>query len=233
MCETIGNFPKSPMNTNVDGINPIEIVGQIFTSIQLLIQALPDFRILTIDEQTSLFDRNLHGVVGFYFILFSRQTNIFQNIQYTEAFTSIYGSDIMLLVKDAYDQLDPDFTLVKLILIVLTFSSQCFIVDNSEDIADDRLLHGAFRLLGSQNVYLELLWKYMIHQYGYSQSITRLSRLIKTCLCVLRTSATIYMTNSAHQTMVDTIIEKIKQSLTTNVNEQTPLWGKELITSLL
>jgi hypothetical protein len=66
----------------------------------------------------------------------------------------------------------------------------------------------------------------MIYRYGYYESVPRFSRLIKTFLCVLKTSAIIYTTNQAHQTMVDKIIEKVKQSLTMNTSEQTLLWGK-------
>jgi hypothetical protein len=164
--------------------------------------------------------------MGFYCILISRDTQILHNDKCMEAFTSIYGSEIILLVKNANNELDPDSTLVKLMLMVLIFSSHCFNHDNNGHIQHDRLLYGTFRLLGSQNVYLELLWKYMIYRYGYFESVPRFSRLIKTFLCVLKTVANIYMTNQTHQTMVDNIIEKIKQSLIMNENEQIPLWGK-------
>jgi hypothetical protein len=163
--------------------------------------------------------------MGFYCILISRDTQILHNIKCMEAFTSIYGSEIILLVKNANDELDSDSTLVKLMLMVLIFSSHCFNHDNG-NIEHDRLLYGTFRLLGSQNVYLELLWKYMVYRYGYFESVPRFSRLIKTFLCVLKTVANIYTTNQTHQSMVDNIIEKIKQTLIMNENEQIPLWGK-------
>ncbi len=226
ICQVIDNLSKSTTETDINIINPLEIISQIFTSIQLFINALPDFRILTIDEQISLFERNLHGVIGFYFILFARDTQILHNVHYMDAFTHIYGSEIVLLAKNAIEQLDSDSTLIKIMLIVLVFSSHCLIVGDHENIEYDRLLHGTFRLLGSQNVYLELLCKYMIYRYGYSESISRFSRLVKTFLCVLKTSAILYMNNQTHQTMVDNIIEKIKQSLTIHEYEQTPLWGK-------
>lgn len=225
-CYTINNLSTSSIETYVNVLNPLEIVSQIFASIQLFINALPDFRILTINEQTSLFERNLHGIIGLYLILFTRDTKILHHVHCMEAFTSIYGSETMLLVKNANDQLDPDSTLVKLMLIVVAFSSHCFILNNHQNIEHDHLLYGTFRLLGSQNVYLELLWKYMIYQYGYSESILRFSRLVQTFLCVLKTSAIVYRTNEAHQNMVNNMIAKIKQSLIINENEHIPLWGK-------
>ncbi len=226
MCHAIDSLSTSPIETYVNILKPLEIASQIFISVQSFISALPDFRILTIDEQTSLFERNLHGIAGFYFMLVFRDTKILDNFTCLKAFKSVYGLEIMLLAKNATDQLDSDSTLIKLMVIIFAFSSHCFIINKRAIIERDSLLHGTFRLLGSQNVYLELLWKYMIYRYGSNQSILRFSRLTQTFLCMLKTSAIIYMTNKAHQNMVDDTIKKIKQSLITNMNEQTPLWGR-------
>ncbi len=226
MCQTIDNLSTLPNEIHLNLINPLEIVSQMFTSIQSFISSSPDFRILTINEQTSLFERNLHGIIGFYSILFFRNTNILHNIKCMEAFTTIYGSEMMLLAKNVNDRLDPDSTLIKLILIIFAFSSNGFINNKHENMERDSLLYGTFRLLGSQNVYVELLWKYMIYRYGYNQSVIRFSRLIQTYLCVLKNQAIVYENNEAHQNMVDVVTEKTKQSLTINEIEQPPLWGK-------
>jgi hypothetical protein len=143
-----------------------------------------------------------------------------------EAFTNIYGPDMMLLVKKVNDRLDPDSTLIKLTLIVFAFSSNCFIVNKQENMERDSLLSGTFRLLGSQNVYVELLWKYMIYRYGYNKAVIRFTQLMQIFLCILKNLAIIHENNQTHQTLVDGIIEKTKQSLAINENQQTQLWGK-------
>jgi len=226
VCQTIDNLSTLPVESQLTVIKPLEIVSQIFTSIQLFISSLPDFRILTINEQTSLLERNLYSIIGFYSTLFFRNTGIFQNVKYMEAFTTIYGSEMMLLAKNVNERLDPDSTLIKLILIVFAFSSNGFILKKHENMGRDGLLFGTFRLFGSQNVYLELLWKYMVYRYGYNESVLRFSRFIQIYVCILKKLAIINENNEAHQNMVDGIIEKIKQSLTKNENEQIPLWGK-------
>jgi hypothetical protein len=193
---------------------------------QSFIRSSPDFRILTFNEQTSLFDRNLHGVTGFYATLFFRNTNLLQNDRYMDAFINIYGPDIMLLAKKVNERLDPDATLNKLVLIIFAFSSSCLIINKHDTIERDSLLYGTFRLLGSQNVYVELLWKYMIYRYGYNESALRFSRLIQILLCILKHLGIMYTNNEVHQTMADDVIQKAKRSLIIHDNEDSPLWGR-------
>jgi len=226
VCQTIDSLSTLPVELHSNVINPLEIIIQMFTSIQSFISSSPHFRVLTINEQISLFERNLHGVIGFYSTLFFRNTGILQNVKCMEAFTNIYGPDMMLLAKKVNDRLDPDSTLIKLTLIVFAFSSNCFIVNKQENMERDSLLSGTFRLLGSQNVYVELLWKYMIYRYGYNKAVIRFTQLMQIFLCILKNLAIIHENNQTHQTLVDGIIEKTKQSLAINENQQTQLWGK-------
>jgi hypothetical protein len=226
LSRTIDSLSTLPVEMHMNVTNPSEIISQMYTSMQSFIRSSPDFRILTLNEQTSLLDRNLHGVTGFYSILFFRDAGILHNTKCLEAFINIYGSDMMLLAKKVNDRLDPDSTCIILILFVFAFSSNSFIVNEHENMEHDSLLYGTFRLLGSQNVYVDLLEKYMIYRYGYNESIIRCSRLTQIFLCTLKTLAIVHTNNETHQKMVADIIKKVKQSLTINDNEQTPLWGK-------
>ena len=229
MSRTIDSLSTLPVEMHTNVTNPLEIICQMYTSMQSFIRSSPDFRILTLNEQTSLLERNLHGVTGFYSILFFRDTGILHNTTCMEAFINIYGLDAMLLAKRVNERLDPDSTSIILILLVSAFSSNSFIVNEHENMEHDSLLHGTFRLLGSQNVYVDLLGKYMIYRYGYNESIIRCSRLTQLFLCMLKNLAIIHANNETHRKIVADIIEMLKQSLTIDDNEQTPLWGKDLI----
>lgn len=61
-------------------------------------------------------------------------------------------------------KLEYDSIIIKLMLIILAFSSNCYMVHQHENINNDCLLLGTYRILGSQNMYVEILWKYMIHR---------------------------------------------------------------------
>ena len=226
VCRAIDGLSRASNENHIDVLNPLELISQIFVSIQSFLSALPDFRILTTDEQTSLVQRNLHGIIGFYFLLFSRNTKLLDHVQIFEAFTNFYGSEIISPIKTAINRLDSDSTLIKVMIVILAFSSHCLMVDRDNDSTWDGLLYGTFRLFGSQNVYLDLLWKYMISQYGYNDSTLRFSRLMDMILCVLKISGNIYLTNENHQNLVDRILDKMKISLIQREYDQTPLWGK-------
>lgn len=75
-------------------------------------------------------------------------------------------------------QLDFDSTIVKIMLMILAFLSCCLVSNVDENIYNDSLLLVTYRLLGYQNVFVELLWKYMIYRYGFYDTVHRFARLI-------------------------------------------------------
>ncbi|CAF1369060.1 unnamed protein product, partial [Adineta steineri] len=85
MLFTVNNPPALSVETHSIVINPIEIIHQMFISMQSFISSSPDFRVLTLSEQTSLFERNLPGVVAFYSTLFFRHTGILRIPEYLNA----------------------------------------------------------------------------------------------------------------------------------------------------
>lgn len=224
--QTVDNLSESVIDLNFNTINPLEIIRSIFISMRSFISSLPDFRILTLNEQISLFERNLQSIIAFSSMLFFRNTGILNNVKCRKALTNFYGSDTMLRMAKISERLDPDSTLIKLILVILTFSSNALILNKDKYMEEDSLLYGTFRLFGSQNVYVELLWKYMIYHYGYNETANRFARLIQTFLCTLNDSAVIYHKNEAYRKMIDNVTEETKQYLILSDNEQTPLWGK-------
>ncbi|CAF5128158.1 unnamed protein product [Rotaria sp. Silwood1] len=212
------------MSYNVSDV--LEIIILMYTSMKSFISSSPDFRILTINEQCSLFERNLHGIVALYSAHYFRTTGIIDTPKCLQAFSIVYGSEMMRQAKHINQQLDPDSTVIKLMLIVLAFSSNCFVVVNKEKPLLDSLLNGTFRLFGSQNVYIELLWKYLIYRYGYYESVIRFSRLIGLILNLVKYSVVLYTNNEFYYQLVNEILAQIKQSFTMDQDVQKPLWGK-------
>ena len=71
-------------------------------------------------------------------------------------------------------------------LIILTFSSNLSVLTFPNKLPSDTFLLGTFRLLGSQNVYVELLWQYMLYRYGYNQTVIRFAYLTATGIKSIR-----------------------------------------------
>ncbi|CAF0797259.1 unnamed protein product [Adineta ricciae] len=206
--------------------NVREITTFVYKSIQSFISASPDFRTLTAGEQTSLFERNLPCVAAFYLTVLFRVTGMTRSSQCIDAFALVYGSDMMEQTLRIDQRLDADLTIVKLTLMILAFSSNCFLVHKIENFQNNSFLHGTYCLLGSQTAYVELLWKYMTYRYGYDDSIRRFSRLIEVVLDLIKYSSHIYANNSKHQDLVEGVLEQMKRSILIEHNKQEPLWGK-------
>ncbi len=76
-----------------------ETIILMYTSIEWFISSSLNFRVLTVNEQYSLFELNLHGVIAFCSALFFRTTTIIDNPKCMETFVIVYGSEMMLQLK--------------------------------------------------------------------------------------------------------------------------------------
>ncbi|CAF1495087.1 unnamed protein product [Adineta ricciae] len=206
----------------------LDLMTIIHTSLQSFIECIADFRIMTTEEQCSLFQRNMQGLLAFYSILLFREAGIFHNQTSENTLVPLYGYNNVQRTKYLSSLFDYDLTLVKLALTALAFSSNCYMT-SIEQMGSyrDCFLYGTFRLFGSQNAYAELLWRYMLYKYEFSQAVRRFDALIKASVDSLTLSSSIYESNRIHQNFVDELALQIEFSLQLNEIKDTPLWGKK------
>ena len=85
-------------------------------------------------------------------------------------------------------KLEPNGNLLKLMIFVLIFSSNCSIVLFSpiqyhQYVVQHKMKRlTTLELLKMQDVYVTLLWQYMVYLYGYDQAALRFAGIIK---CVI------------------------------------------------
>lgn len=224
--ESLSALLSSVLDTAHQLSHLCQIITFVLTSIQSWISSTPDFQVLTINEQHSLLQRNLPGVAALHSVLFIRSADIIHHPRYLELLASTLGSQIVRQASRMDRVLDGDATLVKLLLMALAFSSSCFVVRKMESRESDSFLHGTYRLFGSQNVYAELLWKYLLYRYGSAQSVLRFSRLIAMFLDVVKGASSTYADNATYRHVVDNVCERASQTLLDAQNDPKPLWGK-------
>ncbi len=66
------------------------------------------------------------------------------------------------------------------------------------------------KYLRIQNMYAELIWKYLLYNYKFEQAVVRFSHIVQ-CLIVAVTIRTLLQTAKHHTDIVDLLIEKIEQ----------------------
>ena len=224
---TIERLTAYPVSATFDLPEVLAMFANFYTSIESFISSSTDFQILTIDEKFSLCQRNIHGVLNLGATTLLRMSGMFDGWANENMIISVYGDDVFQRTKRIGLLLDDNIVLIKLLLIVLTFSSNCYIVKVPEQMHSyDPLLLGTFRLFGSQNAYVEALWKYMTYRYDYYEASMRFARLMLHLLHLLRMSGEMQQNNDLHQSFVEEITVLTEQTLIANDNEVVPLWGK-------
>ncbi|CAF0905658.1 unnamed protein product [Rotaria sordida] len=223
------NTLSSPSASNLqyDVSQALHLMSSFYNSLQSFICSTPDFQILTLDEQRSLFQRNMLGLLCVGGMYLMRESGIFDKPENELVILPLYGTEVIQQAKRICQQLNFDPTLLKILFVALAFSSNCYMIHNRGNISKDSLLLGTFRLLGSQNVYVELVWKYLMHTYGYDGSVQTFSKLIKRLLDTLKFSIDMYKNNRFHQTFIDDIIQQNETSSIVDEKAIVPLWGKK------
>jgi hypothetical protein len=224
----IENLNISPTsNLQIDISQSFQFMSSSCNSLQSFISSIPDFQVLTQNEQCSLFQRNMIGLLCLGGMYLMRESGIFDKPENEMIILPFYGREVIEQVKLICQQLSCDPVVFKLMLIALAFSSNCYTHHNRRNMNEDSLLLGTFRLLGSQNVYVELMWKYLIHNYSYIEAVQKFSTLIKQLLDTLKLSIDVYENNKVHQAFIDETIEQAETSSSINEKAIIPLWGKQ------
>lgn len=224
--QTIVELSKksSPMFIDLSAL--LSMFNTFYTSTEAFINSSPDFQILTLDEKSSVYQRNLHGVLHLCATFIYHLAGMFESSKNDHLLISSYGYEIFIQIKRIASQFDSDPVVIKLLLFILAFSSSCYVVDRDENNHMDRFLQGTFRLFGSQNVYLEVLWYYLIYRYDYYDAALRFARIIKHMLDLLTISNDAQQNNQMHQNFIEQRTVETEEILKTNEQELIPVWGK-------
>jgi hypothetical protein len=224
--DIIQQLSRTPISLTFSKLKSFNVLESVSASTQTFIRCLPDFQILTTTDQCSLLERNLRVTSCLNCMSVTRDLDLLESHQLPTDAMIIYGPETLSRAKRLVERLDPDSVLMKLMLVTLTFSSNCLIMSASDNVRNDSLLSGTFRLLGSQNVYVELLWKYMMYRYGYRETVIRFSNLVKQILDIINHITKTAATINIQQGYADDIFE-IKRFLINRSNEEVPLWGNK------
>jgi hypothetical protein len=141
----------------------------------------------------------------------AKEMNILENEQYSKLIDNIYGHDYSNDIIQASHRLEQNRTLIKVMLITIAFSTNCSVVT----IEDSENIHTKINpivLTHIQDIFVTMLWKYLIYQYGFSEAILRFSSLIKSILDMLQRVAH-GLNVRKHWNMVANIVEQTTRSL--------------------
>ncbi len=199
--------PKIRLKTS----NTLNHISSLFSTIHTFIQRCPLFYSLPSHFRKQLIKRNLNTIGSFNGFYMAREMNIFENEIYSKYIDNIYGNGYSNSVICASKRLQENGILIKIMLMILIFSSNCAVVkiDQLENI---QIIFNIKMLISIQDIFVTLIWKYLIYQYGFNEAILRFLSLIKSILDLIQR-----MDDGSkiqkHWTMVKNIIEQTTDSL--------------------
>jgi hypothetical protein len=171
--------------------NTLELIGLYYTAMQPFIESSSHFHASSADIRRI----------------------IIQNDYYTATCNEIYGVDYVQNGYQFMSKMEPNRILLKILLMILAFSTNCSLVTYDHSINFINIsLNNTLHLIHIQNIFITMLWKYLVYQYGHRDAIKRLVRLVKNYLDVLNQMHD--NISQQHWKMVDNIVERTTYSLT-------------------
>lgn len=177
-----------PVKLRSKAADTLNLISEPIKSLVPFIRMSTHFHHLSVDAQHLLLSNNLFytGAMNGHFI--GREVGAFRNPTYMTACSALYGEDYMMKCAKDNLKLEPNGNLLKLMVFVLIFSSNCSIVLHSpiqlhQSVVQHKTLKATtLELLKMQDIYVTLLWQYMVYLYGYDQAAIRFAGIIKSVM---------------------------------------------------
>lgn len=150
-------------------------------SVQSLLKQCPDFHTLPMDARRMMIKNNIYFTSALNSIYIGREIDLGSNSDFEMSFNALYGPDYFTKCSLIPKRLDPNSTLIKIMLFIILFSSNYSIVTHEHSSGTQNILNSII-LIKFQDLFADLLWKYLIYQYGFRETVLRYSSLIKTVL---------------------------------------------------
>jgi hypothetical protein len=204
------------INTPVDLIQ----VPTYLSSLRLItyLKKTPEFDTFDSEDRVTLVKHNLLAVVFIHIILVydpvadtyhehNTQDPIFQGKDWIHILGEDFYNDLTATAKKLIEILEYDRVIAKfLLLIVLYDKGFC-----GYDIVHEPSLNNPSLVFDTQNIYVETLYKYCLHQYGLTRTIHLFTHLINQLFAVQRLA--VHLKHCVHAVMDPSQLSPLMQSV--------------------
>jgi len=202
--------PPYPATHSITSTIDLIQVPTYLSSLRLItyFRKTPEFEIFDSEDRVTLVKHNLLAVVFMHIVLIydpiadtyhehNTQDPIFQGKDWIKILGEDFYHDLTRTAKELIHILEYDRVIAKILsLIILYIKGFC-----GYDIVHEPTLNNPSIVSNTQNIYVEILYKYCLHQYGLTRTINLFSRLINQLLAVQRLA--IHLKDFVHSVIVD------------------------------
>jgi hypothetical protein len=185
-------------------------VPTYLSSIRLVtyIKKIPEFQLFDLEDRVTLVKHNLLASVLMHIVLIydpiadtyhehNTQDPIFQGKDWAGIFGEDCHRDLTNTATKLIKIVEYDRVIVKLLtLIILFIKGFC-----AYDIPHEPSLNNMSIVLDTQNIYVEVLYKYCLHQYGLNKTIKLFMNLINQLFAIQRLA--IHLKGFVHSSTID------------------------------
>ena len=192
----------------VDLNKTLQLIKTFYDAVEPFIRSNHDFTSLPIRDRSIVLHGGIDNVSCLSGGFIVRQSGLITNAVFRQGLEKIYGTIPFNLSLTMVSLIDQDINLVKLTLALFTFcTSNCTIFNENVPLEYITSYQAFLRI---QNMYAELIWKYLLYKYTFVQAVIRFNHLVQ-CLIVALTIRTHLQTVPSHTDVVDSLIQKIEQ----------------------
>ncbi|CAF1312769.1 unnamed protein product [Adineta ricciae] len=186
----------------------LEICGLIYKQTEPCIRANRDFHTLSSHDRSIVLRGAVDNVSCFAggFILWNSGLIIDSAVR--KALENAFGTMAFNLTLLQISLLDQDLYTIKLTLALVAFcASNCTSYDGD---CSTNHLRDPQKILSIENKYSELLWKYLLYKYSFSDAVRRFTQLVQ-CIVVSLTIRVYLQNIRNHTDVVDSLVQQIEQ----------------------
>ncbi|CAF3311032.1 unnamed protein product [Rotaria socialis] len=215
---TMATFATAPPKhrLKIAANNLMATMNAFFSSVWSFVAAVPHFAALPLIIRQNLIQRNVHQMGALSGAHICQEGSFHDDPFNRSVAFSEYGEPQMVLMLKAIELGILDRTISKLFLLVMSLSTASDMVQPSSNYKNlwkgDSICFSTKQILAMQNIFVEVMFKYMIHRFGYIQASVYFAELIKNTI-IQGTYLQQAEQNSNHNDMIQNIVQRFEQSL--------------------
>lgn len=197
------NQSTLPIKIRSKASTQFDIVKHFYLNIQSFIESTPYHQQLSKQDYEQLIEQNLQvsGAINGMFIV--RESQAIDYPAFRAGCDAIYPPYVTADYIKLITQMHPNSVYMKIILMVLVFSTICRIVTFNSSIKISSNSNSLF-IFNIQNIFVTVYWKYLLYQHGFRDAVQLLNDLSKFILNIMRNISE--QESKQHSELIDTVI---------------------------
>ncbi|CAF1276809.1 unnamed protein product [Adineta ricciae] len=210
----VENFVKEqdtlPLKSRFKYSSVSNFFTSVMTSVQLVFEKNRDFLSLSAHDRNTLLHHTVEYTTGVGVASMLCQVQLFANPSFFNSAELIFRPPAVASFVRLIDQLDPDVSVVKLMCAILSFMTSRYTTYSSTVAAN---LSDVTAVIRIQDMYGDLVWRYLLYKYNYRDAVLRFFNLIK-CFFLMNDSIAEAYETRKYADMINSVIESTEHMST-------------------